>query len=233
MEQQQAQWSHSYERKENYLFFPHEEIVRFVSKYVRRRAGLEEFETITPFEKEIRFLDLGCGIGRHLIWAQQLKLDVYGIDLSEVAIQLALKWAESEGIEEPQKHILQGDVTRLPWNDGFFQVVVSHGVLDSMHFESALAAVQEVSRVLSDDGLFYCDLISGDDSAHGPEFAGEEVVNTRHEEGTIQSYFNFAKINRLLAGRFSIIDGILIKKENILKRNITSRYHLILKKTGK
>lgn len=233
MEQQQNQWDYSYERKENYLFAPHEEVIRFVSKYVRRRVGLDQFETILPFKKEIRFLDLGCGIGRHLVWAQQMKLDSYGIDLSEVAVQMAREWAASEKITEPQRHILQGDVTQLPWPDRFFQVIVSHGVLDSMHFESALATIKEVARALSDEGLFYCDLVSGDDSAHGREFAEEEVINTRHEEGTIQSYFNYAKIKQLLTDHFSIVEGFLVKKENILQRGITTRYHLILKKPGK
>ena len=53
-------------------------------------------------------------------------------------------------------------------------------------------------------GLFYCDLISGDDSRHAREFSGEELITTDHENGTVQHYFNFTEIERLIAGLFMI-----------------------------
>ena len=82
---------------------------------------------------------------------------------------------------------MQADVRTLPWPDGYFQFVVPYGVLDSMPFETALEVAREKARVMEVAGLFYCDLISGDDSTHGREFAEEEVVVTDHERGTIQS----------------------------------------------
>ena len=91
-------------------------------------------------------------------------------------------------------------------------------------------AVPEVARVLSPGGLFYVDLISGDDSKHAREFAGDEVVSIAHEEGTIQSYFNYGRIERTFAPSFEFLDVTLVRAENVLKGSHKSRYHCAMRK---
>lgn len=225
---QKSQWDNSYSQRDNFLFNPHEEVVRFISKHVRKRTGLQEFRNIGDSHK--RLLDLGCGIGRHVMYAHEMGLEAYGIDLSDVAVQTARVWAKKNGFMEPEKNIVQGDVTRLPWENQFFDVAVSHGVLDSMHESIAAKAIQEMHRCLKDKGLFYCDVISGDDFRHGREFCGEEVVATQHEKGTIQLYFNFTKIQALFGQYFDLLETILIRRDDVLKGTFSSRYHLTLQK---
>ena len=36
-------WEKSYLRGDNHVFYPHEEVIRFVSKYIRKRVGFNEF----------------------------------------------------------------------------------------------------------------------------------------------------------------------------------------------
>lgn len=225
---QKSQWDESYSQCDNFLFQPHEEVIRFISKHVRKRTGLREFRDVNASYK--RLLDLGCGIGRHVMYAHEMGLEAYGIDLSDVAVQTAWTWARKSGFEEPEKNIVQGDVTKLPWENKFFDVAVSHGVLDSMHESVAVKAIQEMHRCLNDKGLFYCDVISGDDSRHGREFCGEEVVATQHEKGTIQLYFNFTKIQALFGQYFDFLEAILIRRDDVLKGVFSSRYHLTLQK---
>ena len=62
-----------------------------------------------------------------------------------------------------------------------------------MSFELAKATITECRRILSDNGKFYLDLISGDDDKHYTEFSGDEIVTISHEN-TIQSFYNFARI---------------------------------------
>ena len=176
-------------------------------------------------------LDLGCGIGRHVVFGQEMGFQSYGVDLSPLAIDIASKWLAEKGCLEPEKFLHVTSVTALPFTAGFFDIAVSHGVLDSMTFDIARAAVMECSRVLAVGGLFYCDLISADDSRHGREFDGEEIVTTTHERDTIQSYFNFAKIQRLFAGLFEITEAVLLRSENLLAPQSHARTHLVLKKT--
>jgi len=225
-----GEWNSSYLRKENFLFSPDEEIVRFFSNYICKRTGLHTYRQLHSFSRVPRVLDLGCGIGRHIIFAHQCKLRSYGIDLSDTAVAFAKEWATRAGIRGVDERIVQGNIRRLPWSAGFFDCIVSHGVIDSLPFDVATAAVNECSRVLMQGGLFYCDLISGDDSRHSREFAGEETVASPHEHGTIQSYFNYSKIEQLFGSHFQLVDVLLIRRDNITKGGYVSRYHIVARK---
>ena len=225
-----SEWDESYENRDNFVFYPHEEVIRFVSKFIRKRVALNEFRDSVQGSVLGRVLDLGCGIGRHVIYCHEMGLEAYGVDLSDTAIGVAREWAQEEHLPVPEKKILQGDVRHLPWENGFFRYAVSHGVLDSMPFEFARAACIELARVMSVGGLFYCDVISGDDSWHAREFSGEEIVTTAHEQGTIQFYFNFAKIQSMIDGVFEIEECNLIRRENVTRGGYTARYHLVLRR---
>jgi len=226
-----GEWDRSYENRDNFVFYPHEEVVRFVSKFIRKRIGLNEFRDVAlDVNENARVLDLGCGIGRHVMYCHEMGLEAYGVDLSDAAVKVALEWGRQYGLPEVEQRVRQGDVRQLPWQDGFFRYAVSHGVLDSMPFEIARAACVELARVMPIDGLFYCDLISGDDSQHAREFSGEEIVNTTHENGTIQLYFNLAKIQTMIEGVFEIDECNLVRRENVLRGGYTSRYHLVLRR---
>ena len=230
MTAKKTEWNKSYENRDNFVFYPHEEVIRFVSKFIRKRVGLAEFCDAGVESSQGRVLDLGCGIGRHVIYCHDMELEAYGVDLSDAAVRVAREWGSQKGLPEPEQRIRQGDIRHLPWNDGFFRYAVSHGVLDSMPFEIARAACIELARVMPIDGLFYCDLISGDDSKHAREFSGEEIVTTAHEEGTIQLYFNLEKIRSMIDGTFEIVECTLIRRENVLSGWFASRYHLILRR---
>ena len=224
------EWEKSYKNFDNFLFLPHEEVVRFSSKYIRKKIGVNKYKNLTENINEKSILDLGCGIGRHAIFFDDLGLNSFGIDLSEEAILFSKKWAIDLNKRELEKRLIQGNIKNLPWKDSFFDFAVSHGVLDSMQFEIAKDACKELSRVLKPSGLFYCDLISGDDSHHSREYSGEEIIKTLHEEGTIQTFYNFEKIKDLLVNCFCIEECFLIRRENILNGGYSSRYHLVLKK---
>lgn len=231
MSELREKWNESYRRLENFAFYPHEELIRFLSKYIKKRIGFDEFSQIHDGSLSQNFLDLGCGIGRHIRLAGEYGLVGHGIDLSDEAVQVAIEWAREYGVTEPERKIKQGETSSLPWPDEYFGVVASHGVLDSMPYEDAILAVKEVGRVLVKGGYFYCDLISGDDSEHGREYAGEERAGAGHEEGTIQSYFNYSKIQNLFGDTgLAILDCVLVRREDVITGKITSRYHLSIMK---
>jgi len=229
MDDHKSEWNKSYENKDNFVFYPHEEIIRFVSKNIRKQVGLDMYEDIHRATNVPRILDLGCGIGRHVIYCNSMGLDAYGVDLSTEAITFAADWATSSGMKNVNEKIKNGDIRNLCWDDGFFDYVVSHGVLDSMSYDIAKRACTEVARIIKPNGLFYCDVISGDDSAHCREFSGEEIVETTHENGTVQLYFNFSMLKSLFEDLFEIVECNLIRRENVIHGKFTSRYHLVLK----
>ena len=230
MNNQKNQWEESYQKKDNFVFYPHEEVIRFFSKYINQRKGIDTFQKKHAETGLPKVLDLGCGIGRHVIFSSDMQTDAYGVDLSESAVKFAIDWAKKEGISNPEEKILQSDITKMPFQNNFFDFIISHGVLDSMSESNCRNSIIDTFRVLKPGGYFYCDLISGDDSFHDPDFSGEEIVQDEHEKNTIQLYFNGNLIDNFFSKYFEIIENTLIKRTSITTDRYTSRYHLILRK---
>jgi SAM-dependent methyltransferase len=224
-------WDASYARGENHLFWPHEEIVRFAAMRVRRRR-VDGWDDRLPFIPPPRALDLGCGIGRHVAFLDQLGCEAWGIDHSATAVAQGRRWLEGSGQARLAPRLVQGDATAMPWPDGHFAVIVSHGVLDSMPLATAEAAFADAARVLAPGGLMYADVVSGDDGTHGREFAGEVTVPTGHEAGTIQLYFNWALVERCLGGRFEVLDAVHVLRARALATGAAARWHLHLRRRG-
>ena len=77
---------------------------------IETRAYFTKYEEWSPFEqKAMEFakgsvLDVGCGAGRHSLYLQQKGLDVFGIDISPLSIEVCrlrgLRKAEVMSIEE-------------------------------------------------------------------------------------------------------------------------------------
>lgn len=222
------EWDESYERGGNMVFYPHEEIIRFINRYVKKRLDYDRFYKILKVDEnnpcEGASLDLGCGIGRHVKFLDEFSLNPYGIDLSETAIKKGKEWLTAIGKEYLAAKIQIGSVTKLPFDDNFFSICVSHGVLDSMPREIAMQGMKEVRRVLVPNGLMYLDLIMSNSEAR----EGDEIVDDGYEKGTIQSYFTVDSAKKLLAD-FEIVDFKIItvsdEKGNVKNR----RAHVIIK----
>jgi SAM-dependent methyltransferase len=100
----------------------------------------------------MRVLDAGCGGGRHLCEPFRMAgVDVAGVDLKwddlcKARGYLSLMDGEASG----RWVVAQADVTKLPFGDGSFDVVVCSEVLE--HIEDNRAAVRELVRVLKPGG---------------------------------------------------------------------------------
>lgn len=230
MDNQKESWEESYRRKENFVYYPHEEVIRFFSKYVAKRTGLDSVvHKYGNNETPAKVLDLGCGIGRHVIFAHEMKTEAYGVDLSETAIEIAVEWAKRKKLPEPETRIRQCDSTKMSFDDNYFDFIISHGVLDSMSIHNCINSLKESARVLKPDGLFYCDLNSINHESD-KNILREKIVDSVHEKNTIQLYFDDLLINNTIARYFKIKEKILIVKTNASENLRVSRYHLVLTK---
>ena len=152
-----------------------------------------------------RLLDAGCGNGRHLVFFAEQGLESYGVDLSQTAIGMAKEWLVRKGLKA---HVSVGDIAGLPFEDNYFDVIVSFGVLDHVPFAMAKGMMRELVRVLTDGGYIYLSLRSTDDAEFGRGEAVERntyVLQKGYEQGIIQHYFDIAQIDELLTG-FSVFD---------------------------
>lgn len=92
-------------------------------------------------------LDAGCGEGIDLaVLAARPGVRAVGLELSDGGCRIsAARIAKS-----PNAWVVHGDVCRLPFPDGRFDVVYSYGVLH--HVEAPEAGMQELARVLAPGG---------------------------------------------------------------------------------
>ena len=88
-----------------------------------------------------RILDIGCGKG-YLLY-DMLKIipnaEIYGIDISEYAIK--------NSKPEVKNNLTIGSATNLPWDDNFFDLVISINTLHCLHSYDLFKALKEMERV--------------------------------------------------------------------------------------
>jgi len=228
METYVDKWEESYARYEHLIFYPKEEYVKFLNRFVRKRIGIDKFIDIVDL-KEGKALDYGCGIGRLSILLREFGLDAYGVDISSEAIANAKKLALHFGYPEMKNKFIETEGKNIPFPDDYFDITISEAVLDSMHFELAKMIMKEIDRVTK--RFAFISLISGDDGEHYREYANEEIVQTQHEKGTIQSYFNMEKIYKLIADTtFEIKWCHIISEESVIDKYKCGRYYLVLER---
>ena len=224
-------WENSYKRKENFVFLASDEVVRFISRFIIKRVGINNYEKIYNFDQKLKVLDVCCGIGRNSLYGEQMGLDMYGFDLSLEAVRSAIKYLKINNINtDLNQRFKAASVTEIPWDEKFFDHAICDSALDSMAFSVAKAGISELARVIKKDGFFYCNLISGDIESDNNDSTREVIINNSFEKGTIQSYFNEKKIKNLLEPNFEIINYELHKifdKENRVK---DARWHIITKR---
>jgi 2-polyprenyl-3-methyl-5-hydroxy-6-metoxy-1,4-benzoquinol methylase len=108
-------WNESYRRGENFVFYPNEYVIRFVARFLRKQTGLHDYVDVAQsLRSPLPILDLGCGAGRHVVFAHQMGMLPSGIDLSQQAVDLARLWAQEVAGDALAERIVQGDVSVLP-----------------------------------------------------------------------------------------------------------------------
>lgn len=111
------------------------------------------------FDGRRRVLDAGCGGGRNLPFLLARGFEVFAIDRDPDAVRSVRAMARSLAGHASEEHIVEGDLTALPWTRGSMDAVISSAVL---HFardgEQFRAMVDEMWRVLGSGGLLFARL---------------------------------------------------------------------------
>jgi len=107
----------------------------------------------------MRVLDAGCGYGRNLVYLFRTGCEVFAIDQDGEAVEHVRQFSASLQTGLPEKNFQVGPIERMPFPDGFADVVLCNSVLhfarDEKHFRAMLA---ELWRVLKPGGMLFCRL---------------------------------------------------------------------------
>jgi len=99
-----------------------------------------------------RFLDLGCGPGRHSMQFAGAGFDVTAFDLSPEAIALVGGKAKEAGLGITT---VRGDMRRLPFADASMDCLLAYHVISHTDTEGIREVLGEIRRVLRPGGELY------------------------------------------------------------------------------
>ena len=107
----------------------------------------------------MRVLDAGCGFGRNLVHLLRTGCEVFALDEDAGAVEHVRQLSASLETGLPEENFQVGSIERMPFPDGFADVVLSSAVLhfarDERHFRAMLG---EPWRVLRPGGMLFCRL---------------------------------------------------------------------------
>ena len=127
------------------------ELANVPERAVESFAGVANPFSLGRLEAGERVLDLGSGAGTDSLVAAQMVGEtgrVTGIDMTEPMLAKARAAADQMGATNVE--FVAGEVERLPFADGTFDVVISNGVIDLIPDKDAVFS--EIERVLVPGG---------------------------------------------------------------------------------
>ena len=168
-------------------------------------------EWLDPKEGE-RILDVACGGGALSLKIAGKGCGVYGVDISEDAINSAKRLAEREKIA---CEFEIGSAEVLPYPDGYFDKVICSSSLE--HFKDDIKALKEMHRVLKPNG----GVVLTTDSFNYP--ISEELKEKHREIAYVVNYYTAEKLKE----RFEIAGFEINRSKYLLNSRITSFFFKI------
>lgn len=148
-----------------------------------------------------RVLDLGCGAGRHVVYLTQKGFDIYGMDLSSVGLERTRQWLNRSG---GTATLAKWDMTVFPYpyEDGFFDTVLSLYVLYHTTLANICRAIGEIERTLRPGGLVLL-ILQSTQSPHcgrGEKIEPNTFIReTGGDRGVPHHYSDEAELRELLS----------------------------------
>ena len=165
-------------------------------------------EKINKSDRQIRILDIGCGTGINSIYFSQNGCEVYGIDISQEALGLAIKKSDSLGLCINFKKC---SFTDLNFNNDEFDAVFCDGVLYYGSEYSFSKGIDEMYRFLKSKGIARIYTKSDKDVWAHPD---QEVaphnftVNLGYEVGMLIFAPPLKKLKKILNKFTNVIIGV-------------------------
>ncbi len=136
-----------------------------------------------------KVLDLGFGLGRHVILFAREGFDTHGIEPTSSGFAYCEEWLEAEGLHAD---IRTGEMTELPYGDGFFDFVLSWNVIYHGTLSRLRKALEEIRRVARKGGLVYLTMNSTRNKHYGQgtEIEPDTFLNPMKMDGDLPHHYS-------------------------------------------
>jgi ubiquinone/menaquinone biosynthesis C-methylase UbiE len=176
-----------------------------------------------------KFLDLGCGIGRHSILFAGSGFEVYATDLAEEGLKKLDKWAKEMKLSVKT---VKADMIFLPFKDSSFDCLLAYHAIYHQDDEGIKKVIAEIKRVLKKGGEAYITFNSKNNSSFKSKdvkrLSENTIIKTKgHEEGIPHFYANKEEIETLLKD-FEIKE--FSYKEEYYPNFTSTHYFVLVKK---
>lgn len=104
----------------------------------------------------ISILDVGCGIGRHVVYLGERGFKMAGMDLSPSGVKTTQEVCAERNLTFDGR---VSDMSNLPWPDGTFDAALSTSTLAHNRVADIKITLAEIRRVLKPGGLFLADFL--------------------------------------------------------------------------
>jgi tellurite methyltransferase len=146
-----------------------------------------------------KVLDLGCGVGRHLVYLGQQGFEMHGLDISPAGVERCRKELEQHQL---QATVRVADMLAIPYPDQSFDWVLSVQVIYHTTAATLERAVQHVRDKLRPGGFFFVTFPPADNI---PADSGQEIeprTYLKEEEGEplLHHYVSSEEIDDLMHG---------------------------------
>lgn len=174
-----------------------------------QEAAAEVYPLIYRWKNQnlLRFLDLGCGVGRHALLFAANGFQVTASDLSKEGIEKLKETAKNRRLE-----IITcvADMIKLPFPDESFDCLVAYHAIYHTDDEGIKQVISEIRRILSKSGEAFITFNSQNNSAFkDPEnkhISANTVIKINGHEAGIPHFYATKRDVETLLKDFEIID---------------------------
>ncbi len=184
-------WEKIFQQQGKVFMEPHWDIPQVIQQLKGFNAG--------------KVLDLGSGTGRHVIDLARNGFSVYGLDNSQKGIQTTKQWLQAEKLTA--ELVLQEMTERFPWEDNFFDAIVSVQVIHHADIATIRKIIAEMERVLKKEGFIFVTVpkLKNQATKYKQIEANTYVPLDGWEKGLPHHYFNPRELKDFFIN-FEIVD---------------------------
>jgi SAM-dependent methyltransferase len=159
-----------------------------------------------------KVLDLGCGVGRHLIYLGQQAFEMHGLDISPVGVERCRKELAQHQL---QATVQVADMLAIPYPDHSFDWVLSVQVIYHTTAATLKQAIQHVGDKLRPGGFFFVTFppVENIGADSGQEIEPRTYVKEEDGEPLLHHYVSSEEIDELMHG-FSMQEKRLQPRES-------------------